>query len=222
MSFTVTFDLDSKATRTGGGALTQTVASGGTAVAPTISVLPGFIFTAWDTALTPITADTTITATYNADTNILNICDAIAKKVQANAALVAYCAAKFTKQPYFFVGMDSNSLPPEAQMPYIAIVPGASQNIADAHGEHNILVGVVCQDATQTTAANVLANKLMRFDGYGTMSDFEKLVFQAIEAYMNPASDLSYYSLLGWTQVQYKCYFPEYHATREITVATQL
>ena len=214
MSFTVTFDLDSKATRTGGGELIQTVASGGTAVAPTISVSSGFIFVEWDTDLGPITADTTIEALYKADNNIYTICDLIASAIQADSDLIAYCTSKFGKQPDFFVGFDAKKLPEDSQLPFITVVPSATRLADNVYEEHSILVGVVCEDDGRTTAS-----KVTRFAGYKTISDFERLVFDAIQAYLDETK--VYYSLLTWAEANYQGYYPEYHATREIVVTTQ-
>ncbi len=47
-TYAVTYDLDGKATRTGGGALVQTVSFGGDAVDPVISVNAGWQFVDWD------------------------------------------------------------------------------------------------------------------------------------------------------------------------------
>lgn len=60
---TVTFNLDG-GTRTGGGALTQSVAIGGSATAPTCTRTQ-CNFVGWDKSLTNITADTTITAIWD-------------------------------------------------------------------------------------------------------------------------------------------------------------
>jgi uncharacterized repeat protein (TIGR02543 family) len=49
ITHTVTFDLGSHGTWTGGGALTQSVAHGAAAVAPEFTVEAGWSFTGWDT-----------------------------------------------------------------------------------------------------------------------------------------------------------------------------
>ena len=64
-TYTVTFDLDGKGTRTGGGALVQMVAHGDAAVAPTVAGNPGWVFVAWDAAFDNITGDLTVTALYD-------------------------------------------------------------------------------------------------------------------------------------------------------------
>jgi alpha-tubulin suppressor-like RCC1 family protein len=65
---TVTFDLGSYATRSGGGALSQTVFHGGAAAQPTLNVSSGWVFTGWDLPFTSVTADLVVTAQYVAAT----------------------------------------------------------------------------------------------------------------------------------------------------------
>ena len=67
-TYTVTFDLGTRGTRTGGGELTQTVAQGEAAVAPEVEADEGWTFVGWDGAFDNITADTTVTALYEAVT----------------------------------------------------------------------------------------------------------------------------------------------------------
>lgn len=62
--FTVTFDLGTHATRTGGGELTQQVAFGQAAVAPTLTCEAGWAFSHWDQPLTNVRAARTIHAAY--------------------------------------------------------------------------------------------------------------------------------------------------------------
>ena len=67
-SYTVRYDLGGKATRTGGGALTQSVQFGGDAVDPQISVNSGWRFVDWDySKRTDIRRDMTISALYEED-----------------------------------------------------------------------------------------------------------------------------------------------------------
>ena len=62
---TVTFDLGSHGTRTGGGELAQSVAHGGTAVAPEVTPSTGWAFTGWNGDVTAaVTNDITFTAQY--------------------------------------------------------------------------------------------------------------------------------------------------------------
>lgn len=68
-TYTVTFDLGVKGTRTGGGQLTQSVAHGGAATAPTVAGNAGWTFTGWEAAFDNITSDLTVTAQYEADTD---------------------------------------------------------------------------------------------------------------------------------------------------------
>ena len=62
-TYTVTFNLDG-GTRTGGGALSQTVAHGGSATAPTVAPPAGYEFSHWEGSYTNVTSDRTITAQY--------------------------------------------------------------------------------------------------------------------------------------------------------------
>ncbi len=61
---TVTFDLDGKGTRTGGGTLVQTVAHGQSALAPEVEGTAGWVFTGWNVAFDIITSPLTVTAQY--------------------------------------------------------------------------------------------------------------------------------------------------------------
>lgn len=65
ITYTVTFDL-AGGTRTGGGALVQTVAHGSSATAPTCTRL-GYNFVGWSGNYTNVTSDRTITAIWKAD-----------------------------------------------------------------------------------------------------------------------------------------------------------
>lgn len=62
-SYTVTFDL-AGGTRTGGGALSQTVAHGSPASAPTLTPPVGKTFTGWSTDFSAVSGDVTIAAQY--------------------------------------------------------------------------------------------------------------------------------------------------------------
>ncbi|WOO43520.1 InlB B-repeat-containing protein [Rubellicoccus peritrichatus] len=62
---TVTFDLDGKGTRTGGGELSQTIQHGSSALAPSVSANTGLAFTGWDVAYDSVTSDLTVTAQYS-------------------------------------------------------------------------------------------------------------------------------------------------------------
>lgn len=62
----VTFNLDGKGTRTGGGGLEQSIAHGTAAVAPEVSANPGWIFEGWDTTFDAITGPLTVNAVFTA------------------------------------------------------------------------------------------------------------------------------------------------------------
>ncbi|QNT76193.1 beta strand repeat-containing protein [Dehalogenimonas etheniformans] len=72
-TYTVTFVEGDHGTRTGGGALVQTVSHGAGATAPTITPAPGWTFTGWDTAFNNVTSDLTITAQYSQDAYTLTL-----------------------------------------------------------------------------------------------------------------------------------------------------
>ncbi|MET0357004.1 MAG: InlB B-repeat-containing protein, partial [Cellvibrio sp.] len=63
ISYTVSFDLDG-GTRTGGGALSQTVSHGDPAIAPTLTPPIGKFFSGWSTDFSSITGPVTVTAIY--------------------------------------------------------------------------------------------------------------------------------------------------------------
>ncbi|MFO1389940.1 InlB B-repeat-containing protein [Cellvibrio sp.] len=63
-SYVVTFDLDG-GTRTGGGAISQSVIQGSSAAAPTLTPPVGKTFTGWSTSFNTITGPLTVTALYS-------------------------------------------------------------------------------------------------------------------------------------------------------------
>jgi hypothetical protein len=70
-SHTVTFDLDGKGTRTGGGTLVQSIEHGNAATAPTVVGNAGWIFTGWDVPFDNIADALTVTAQYDAATYVV-------------------------------------------------------------------------------------------------------------------------------------------------------
>jgi hypothetical protein len=69
--YAVTFDLDAKGTRTGGGALEQTITHGSAATAPNVTGNAGWVFTGWDVPFNSITGTLTVTALYDVQTYTL-------------------------------------------------------------------------------------------------------------------------------------------------------
>ncbi len=66
-SYNVTFDLGN-GSRSGGGALNQTVSEGGAAIAPTVTPPAGYTFSGWDRTFTNVTGNLTVTAQYTEST----------------------------------------------------------------------------------------------------------------------------------------------------------
>ena len=62
--YTITFDLGTYGTRTGGGALAQQVVHGAAAVAPTFTVAAGWTFTGWSAPFSNVTSGLAVTAQY--------------------------------------------------------------------------------------------------------------------------------------------------------------
>jgi hypothetical protein len=64
ITYTVTFDLGTHGTRTGGGELSQTVDHGTGATEPEFAVETGWTFTGWNAAVGNVTSDLSVTAQY--------------------------------------------------------------------------------------------------------------------------------------------------------------
>ena len=212
MSFTVTFDLDGKATLTSGD-LVQTVASGDSATAPVISAKAGFVFVEWSEDFTNITADLTVEAVYKADPNVFALCEFIAENLLLDADFLAFCAAEFSANPKIFVGFDTNKLPAASQNPFVVISPSSSQNQETTHLQQGIFIAAVCRDSTKTESTSIT-----KHEGYRTIADFESALFQAVERILSEQNN--FYSMLSWGSVQYECYYPEFHAARDLTISS--
>ncbi len=70
--YTVTFNLDGKGTRTGGGALVQSIKGGSSASAPLVQANSGYSFTGWDQSFSNVQASMTVTAQYTTQTFTLS------------------------------------------------------------------------------------------------------------------------------------------------------
>ena len=64
--YSVTFDLGAYGTRSGGGALAQTIVHGEAATAPTVDVAEGWLFGGWSVEFDAVTADLTVSVQYGA------------------------------------------------------------------------------------------------------------------------------------------------------------
>ena len=64
LTYTVSFDLGAYGTRSGGGALEQTVSHGDAASAPTLAVANGWVHSGWSVDYSSVTADLTVEAQY--------------------------------------------------------------------------------------------------------------------------------------------------------------
>ncbi|MBC8012420.1 MAG: hypothetical protein H7067_20245 [Burkholderiales bacterium] len=62
--FTVTFNLGTQGTRTGGGTLVQSVGEGTAATAPTLQVKTGWVLKAWDASFVSVSSTMTVNAVY--------------------------------------------------------------------------------------------------------------------------------------------------------------
>ena len=65
-SYTVTFDLGAYGTRSGGGALVQTVPRGEAATAPAVEAAEGWVFGSWSASFDAVTSDLSVVAEYAA------------------------------------------------------------------------------------------------------------------------------------------------------------
>ena len=145
--------------------------------------------------------------------NTFTICESLAAYLKTYTALNTYSDQKFAKRPHLFIGFDGRNAPADTFLPYIAVVPSTRQDVESTHEEHTILLAVVCTDDSNTTASGVT-----KYEGFKTISDFEARVFEGVQAYFN--EQIIEQSMLSWAQAQYNGYWPEYHATREITVTS--
>jgi uncharacterized repeat protein (TIGR02543 family) len=91
-TYTVTFNLNGKGARTGGGNLVQTVNHGNAATAPTLVASPGWTFTGWDKAFDNISSELTVNAQYSAATYTVTY-DAEGGTVSPPSKIVTYNAA---------------------------------------------------------------------------------------------------------------------------------
>ncbi len=92
-TYTVTFDLGTHGTRTGGGELVQTVIYGGGAAAPIFDVESGWTFTGWDAVFTNITSNLMVTALYTpSPRNITASADANGSISPSGSVVVNYGA----------------------------------------------------------------------------------------------------------------------------------
>ena len=93
-NYTVTFD-PADGTRSGGGALVQTIPAGGAAVAPIVA-RAGYTFSGWDKAFDNVTADMTVTAIWIVETEPGCVADIRADEVNAVVNAAVGCTVSLT------------------------------------------------------------------------------------------------------------------------------
>jgi len=140
------------------------------------------------------------------------IADEIATSIRTNATVSAFCTASFGSQPVYFTGFNEDA-PPESEL-IVVVLPKSKQFEDGRHNLHSIAIGIVCTDETVTTST---ANGTVKFNGFETICNFENVVFNAIQAYLNESS--TRYSLLSWDAASYECFWPYYNATRTLNIA---
>lgn len=145
---------------------------------------------------------------------------ALVTALRADTTFTSYCTSALTTIPKFFIGMDSNTPPSEADIPFIAIVPATENNMDNQFVEHQLNVGAVLTNATITTAT---ATKTVDFAGYDKILVFGTKLLDGIQRACK-ASEIATagttMSLKEWTPARVACYWPQYHSTREITLTT--
>ncbi len=140
------------------------------------------------------------------------IADEISTAIRNDSSVSAFCTANFSAQPVYYVGFNEDE-PPNAEL-IVVVVPKSKQFEEARYNQHSIAVGVVCVDETVTRST---AAGTVKFDGYKTVGDFEDVVFNAIQAYLNESSQR--YSMVTWDQASYECFWPYFHGTRTISVS---
>ena len=128
--YTVTFDLGSYGTRTGGGALTQTVGNGESAIAPEVSGISGWVFTGWDVDFDSVVDDLIVTAQYepeivNNDTDNDGFNDLDESRLKTNPQVSN-------------LDTDSDGIPDEIENLYVSLDPNLATDILDDYDEDGI------------------------------------------------------------------------------------
>lgn len=111
----VTFNLGDHGTRSGGGALVQTVVTGQGATAPTVAPNTGYEFTGWDKAFANVTEDMTVTANYQGLPVIVTFEPTALGTITSGSAVQIIMAGGSVKAPgvtaiegWIFIGWDNS------------------------------------------------------------------------------------------------------------------
>jgi hypothetical protein len=152
--------------------------------------------------------------------NGYDMAKALVTALRADTKFTAYCTSALSTIPWFYVGLDMQTLPKETKIPFVAIVPDSEQVVDNQYVEHVLKVGAVVEKSAVTTAT---ATKTISFDGYDLALDFSKILLDAIQRAIetSEASTASTtMSMSDWSPARIACHYPLFHTTREITLTT--
>ncbi|WP_309399388.1 FG-GAP repeat protein [Cerasicoccus maritimus] len=153
--FTVTFNLDGKGTRTGGGELSQQVIFLDAALPPVVEPLPGLDFIGWDLDFSSVTTGLTITAQYIAiDTIVFDLGD--------HGTLIAGELVQITP-----AGLEHTPIPPEFSVDDGWVFAGWDQNLNDIIGDITITATYMDEALAGILGSKITANDGAYYDLFG-------------------------------------------------------
>lgn len=144
-----------------------------------------------------------------------NLCVNLLQAIATNATLVAYCNTKFSKQPKLYYAVDELNPPSKDDAPFICLWQDSAEFSEPTTINRSLVIGCVVSDSTLETGTYVTKG----YKGFDTIENFERLVFNAVDAYIKEAS--MNVSILELGDAVYKHYYPLFHSVRRMQIITE-
>jgi len=142
------------------------------------------------------------------------ICEKIIDMLSESESIKDFCQKYFSKNPKFYLGLDSANPPSVNDAPFVLVMPESSSLPDNISALSSLFVGCAITDTTSTTIGAVT-----KMAGLKTIEDFERLIYDAIDDFLQPT--ISEFTIFDAGEARYMPFYPEFHSQRSLKITSE-